>query len=323
MANTPLVSIVIPCYNSERYIGEAIESALGQTYPNIEVIVIDDGSTDDSASIIQRFLPRIKFDRQPNRGACAARNAGLRLAEGPFVKFNDADDVLVRTVIAAQVSRTAHLAGSNAILFGDILIGDENATGATIFTYEGKRNYNAGDTASIGETIQTAAPLHKRSMLTAVGGFNVNIKVWQEYELHMRMMLQGFRFVYYPDQCVIYRHHQSISRIRLNSRICDFVECLDFLVEFCKTVAISSEVKRHLAKQYWTIGRRALRLGFPEAADECFHKARSTYPYDAVCGPISYRLLVSMLGPHATERVARAKRYFRGAALKHGRPRLL
>lgn len=78
-----LVSIIIPCYNKSRHIGEAIESALNQTYSNIEVIVVDDGSTDDSLNQINRFVPNgITVIQQENQGVCIARNNGIRSASG-------------------------------------------------------------------------------------------------------------------------------------------------------------------------------------------------------------------------------------------------
>ena len=94
MSKTPLVSIVIPCYNAERYVGEAIESALDQTYPHKEVIVIDDGSTDSSLEVIRSFGNHLRWETAPNRGGSAARNRGLELARGELIQFLDADDLL-------------------------------------------------------------------------------------------------------------------------------------------------------------------------------------------------------------------------------------
>ena len=74
---TELVSIIIPCYNGEKFIGDAIESALGQSYPQKEIIVVDDGSSDGSLSVIRRYEGRIRWVTGPNRGGGAARNAGM------------------------------------------------------------------------------------------------------------------------------------------------------------------------------------------------------------------------------------------------------
>src|SRR5215217_2853327 len=93
-AAVPLVSVVIPCYNQAHFLGEAIESALAQSHPNFEVVVVNDGSTDDTAEVAARY-PRVRYLRQKNRGLSAARNTGLRHSEGEYVVFLDADDRLL------------------------------------------------------------------------------------------------------------------------------------------------------------------------------------------------------------------------------------
>lgn len=89
----PLVSIIIPTFNYGRYICRAVDSALSQTYPNIEVIVIDDGSTDETSFILaDTYGQRISCLRQENRGAAAARNIGISISRGDYITFLDADD---------------------------------------------------------------------------------------------------------------------------------------------------------------------------------------------------------------------------------------
>src|SRR5439155_25020344 len=92
--HSPLVSVIIPCYNAGRWVGDAIRSALNQTYTNVEIIVIDDGSTDDSLEVIRAFKDKVRWKTGVNHGPCAARNLGLGLAQGEWVQFLDADDLL-------------------------------------------------------------------------------------------------------------------------------------------------------------------------------------------------------------------------------------
>jgi len=101
---TPLVSILIPCHNAARWLAATLESALAQTHPRCEVILIDDGSTDGSLALAQTFAPRgVRIASQPNRGAAAARNHALRLARGDFIQYLDADDLISPRKIGLQL----------------------------------------------------------------------------------------------------------------------------------------------------------------------------------------------------------------------------
>ncbi len=100
----PLVSIIIPCHNAGRWLRATLQSALAQTWPVTEIIVINDGSTDDSLAAARQFEPQgVRIVDQPNHGASAARNHGLRLARGDFIQFLDADDLISPEKIGAQV----------------------------------------------------------------------------------------------------------------------------------------------------------------------------------------------------------------------------
>lgn len=99
-----LVSIIIPCYNAEHYLEQTLQSALAQTYPQCEIIVIDDGSTDRSLEILKRYNAQIRWESGFNRGSCAARNQGLRLAHGEYIQFLDADDLLHPEKVQTHVS---------------------------------------------------------------------------------------------------------------------------------------------------------------------------------------------------------------------------
>src|ERR1700688_447700 len=94
-----LVSIVIPCYNAKRFLAETLESALAQSYPHTEIIVVDDGSTDGTAALIGAYADRVKAEFGPNRGVSAARNRGTALAAGEFIQYLDADDLLISDAI--------------------------------------------------------------------------------------------------------------------------------------------------------------------------------------------------------------------------------
>lgn len=95
----PLVSVIIPCFNQAQFLGEAIESALGQTYPHVDIVVVDDGSADDTAAVACRY-PGVRCVRQANRGLAAARNTGIAYSTGEYLVFLDADDRLLPIALA-------------------------------------------------------------------------------------------------------------------------------------------------------------------------------------------------------------------------------
>src|ERR1700678_360427 len=117
MMSRPLVSILIPCYNAVPYLGATLDSALAQSYPNTEIIVVDDGSSDDSLSVARGYEPRVRVLAGPQRGASAARNTATQESRGEYLQYLDADDLLLPDAVA---SRVQHLGDTGA----DVASGD-------------------------------------------------------------------------------------------------------------------------------------------------------------------------------------------------------
>lgn len=112
----PGVSVVIPAYNYAHFLPDAIESVLSQTYPNLELIVVDDGSTDDTADVVRRYGERVRYIHKKNAGLSAARNTGIRNASHPFVAFLDADDVWLPSFLQSGIDRFAQLPETYALV---------------------------------------------------------------------------------------------------------------------------------------------------------------------------------------------------------------
>lgn len=102
MASSAKISVVIPCYNAQQYIAAALRSVFDQAWPDLEVIVVDDGSSDGSAELVARQFPAVKLLRQANQGVAAARNAGIEFARGEWLAFLDADDIWLSGKLRAQ-----------------------------------------------------------------------------------------------------------------------------------------------------------------------------------------------------------------------------
>src|SRR5215831_13288100 len=124
----PLVSAVIPTYNYARYVTGAVESVLAQSFDDLEIVVVDDGSTDETADTLRPFLDRIRYIRQGHRGLAAARNTGIRVARGPYVAFLDSDDLWLPEKVSVQIAR---LNGDPAVglVYGEAVLFDEVSSG--------------------------------------------------------------------------------------------------------------------------------------------------------------------------------------------------
>ena len=200
----PLVSIVIPCFDQVAYVAEAIDSALGQTYGNVEVVAVDDGSTDGSGEIIDSY-PTVVGLHQRNSGLSAARNAGLGAASGAFVVFLDADDRLLPNAISAGMERMGERSDLAFVIGRAILEADGAAGGPTtpreidgVVTYA---DLLRGTTATTPGCV-----LFRRSALEAVGGFDRAFPAAEDYEIYLRLV-RRHPAVSHGEIVAVYRRH--------------------------------------------------------------------------------------------------------------------
>ena len=210
-----LVSIIIPVYNSSAFVVEAVRSALNQTYSPIEVIVVDDGSTDNSLQLLENIKDeRLHLWSQMNQGACVARNRGIAESRGEFIKFLDSDDVLYPEAIEVQMEQQSSL-GESEVVFGDFDFIDES--GKVFFeNHFNETEYLTADQDSwfLGNwEMLISCPLHKRDYLVRYGGFDIRLRGGQESFLHLMLSLKGVKFVYRPSRLFGYRSHQDEGRI--------------------------------------------------------------------------------------------------------------
>lgn len=144
----PLVSVVVTAYNHSEYIGQAISSVLAQTYAPFEVIVVDDGSTDDTPVQIACFNDRITSIRQSNRGVAASRNAGITAAQGEYIAFIDGDDLWEPEKLAVQVRAAQDHPGSGLIVVDGCVFDGEETVAPSLFTMPWRHELPEGGTTS-------------------------------------------------------------------------------------------------------------------------------------------------------------------------------
>jgi glycosyltransferase involved in cell wall biosynthesis len=209
--NPPLVSVVIPVYNGAKYLGAAIESVLAQSYQPIEIIIIDDGSTDDSLEVIRTFGSRVYVISQPNAGVGRARNVGIGRARGEFVAFLDQDDWWMPEKVQKQVrlltdNPQAGLAHTGVKHYDDV-------TG----TFVGPLNPalrpeqitgNCYEKLLLGNAIYNSSVMVRKKLLDQVGGFDLGISgnTVQDYDLWIRLSRES-PFAYLSEELLVFRLH--------------------------------------------------------------------------------------------------------------------
>jgi glycosyltransferase involved in cell wall biosynthesis len=165
-----LVSVVLPTHNRARWVGRAIASVLGQTHRAVELLVVDDGSDDETAEVVSRFGDRIRLLSQPRAGAYAARNLALHHATGDFVAFIDSDDAWHPTRLEAQLPLMAR--PEVGLVFGDaVLAPPRRRRPRTCFEITPPRRGRVLDHFAWGNFVPTSTVLVRRSCLEEVGGF--------------------------------------------------------------------------------------------------------------------------------------------------------
>jgi glycosyltransferase involved in cell wall biosynthesis len=202
--DTPLVSVIIPCHRQAHYLADAIESVLVQSYPHVEILVIDDGSPDNTSEIATRYLG-VRCVRQPNRGVSEARNLGIRSSTGSYVIFLDADDRLRPDAIEIGLDcfrrhpEVAFVSGRLRFISAD---------GSTLYEKQG-HTIDAKHYAAMLHRNYISAPcgaMCRRDIFEEVDGFDPSLSVCADYEFYLRVLRQ-FPAWSHDEEVADYRRH--------------------------------------------------------------------------------------------------------------------
>ncbi len=200
----PKVSIIIPTYNNVRYIGQAVASALVQTYPSFEVIVIDDGSTDGTREVLSIWRNRIRYVWQENQGVSAARNHGLRLARGEYIVFLDGDDLLRPSKLALQADVLDAEPDVSVVHSGWRRMADDGRFLETICPWENAPNLDLKSWL-LWKPAFLGAMMFRRRQLVEIGGFDESLRQAEDVDLMLRLAARHCRMVWVREPTIYYR----------------------------------------------------------------------------------------------------------------------
>jgi glycosyltransferase involved in cell wall biosynthesis len=304
MSNT--VSVIIPCFNVDTLVGDAIRSILSQSYRDVEIIVVDDGSTDRSVDVLKGFGNRIRWSTGLNRGACAARNIGLEMATGEFVQFFDADDLMHPTKIARCVDTLRDMAAPSLVytLQKVVSLAPDDVPARQ---WNRRTGFEDPIAFMLQGDLPTPAPLHRRSTLLELGGFDERLSCAQDREFHLRLALAGVQFQLIPEVLFTIRRRSGSIGTTNELRIHEYrgelaISSFNHLTEKGQL----NEQRRIACAAMCAHAARGLLLAQPEKARELNHKACQMHPTGGkhVVYSRRGRLLVRLLGARMAERLS-------------------
>ena len=190
------VSVIIPVFNGERFLAEAIESVLAQDYDPLEIIIIDDGSTDNTPRIAAGYADRIRYVRQKNGGPAAARNTGLLHSHGGAVSFLDADDLWTPGKLMSQVANLSERASV------DIVLGHLQR-----IKWARAQEFECHGTPEL--SLNLGASLIRRQAFDVVGTFDESLRLADDWDWYMRARELGLSILVQQDVVLFYRRHED------------------------------------------------------------------------------------------------------------------
>lgn len=220
-----LVSVIIPTYNSSKTIERTLDSVFEQDYVNIEVIVVNDGSVDNTEDVLKKYKNRITYFKQANSGVSAARNLGFEKSKGNYIQYLDADDLLEKNKITLQVN--ALIANNADVAYGDWVRFTESDFSFKELEIVKREMSKRPEIELITDFwVPLAALLYTRKIAMKIGAWNTKLPVIQDARYALDAAIHKAKFVYTPGVMGYYRMHESGS-LSTKNRLNFMVDCLE------------------------------------------------------------------------------------------------
>ncbi|HAT12703.1 MAG TPA: glycosyl transferase [Microcoleaceae bacterium UBA10368] len=205
---TPQVSVIIPAYNGDRYIVQAVESSLSQTFTDLEIIVVDDGSTDGTHQVLHPYLDRIRYIYQENQGVAAARNRGIKEAQGEFLAFLDADDYFLPSKLEKQLACFDVDPALDMVQTGWFIVNEKGQNISAVKPWEQAPKLDL-ESFILYKCVRPSAMLLRRKWWKKLGGFDSQFPLAEDLDFALRLTLKGGKAAWLEEILTCYRQHNS------------------------------------------------------------------------------------------------------------------
>ncbi|MEM7756711.1 MAG: glycosyltransferase family A protein [Cyanobacteria bacterium P01_A01_bin.40] len=279
------VSVIIPAYNGDRYLAAAIDSVLEQTFQDYEIIVVDDGSTDNTPQIAQQYGDAIQYLSQANQGVAASRNSGLATARGEYIAFLDQDDVFLPHKLASQVDLLERDPNLGMVNSGWQITNEQGELQAAVEPWKQIPDLTAANII-IWKPVFLGAILFRRSWVDRVVGFNTTLQQTPDVDLVMRLAMIGCPAAWVEQTTVQYRQHEANAS---KNTLLQTQELNDITAKFFNQSNLTSELKTlEFQSRYQSLVWSAWRLyqtGYLEEMSNYLYEAQSyseKYPTETI-----------------------------------------
>ncbi len=301
-----MVSVVIPTYNCAAWLPACLESVFAQTWRDLEVIVVDDGSTDGTPETLRPWRERIRYIRQANAGVAAARNAGVKASSGPLVAFLDADDLWASRKIELQVAALGTEPDAGLVCSDFRIV---RADGAVVESYFGERGgYETGRVFSrlVRNCFTlTSTVILRRSLLDSLGAFDASISYCDDYNMWLRAALKS-RVAVVPEVLCTKRERPGNARPFVETEAASIGALRNLFRQAPEMTPEERRILRgEIGRREYTLGRHYLSKGLTAAARPRLLAALASGPARVSAG---LRFCLSCLPGAVVRRVMEARR---------------
>lgn len=284
----PRVSVVIPTYNRAIFIAECLDSVLAQTYRDFEVIVVDDGSTDNTDEVLKPYLGSIRLIKQGNSGSAAARNNGIGEAKGEYIAFQDSDDIWMPDKLEKQMIYLEENPHFDLICGNGISFGKGEKAGRLVVR---KKRLHAIEKE--GVTLRNtymkgclfpSTWVVKKKVMEKLGGFDSSLPVSMDWDFDLRFLLKGYKAAFVNDVFFRRRKHPgNVSSIK-ERQLLHIIRITDKLLSNnpeARKIIGEKLLNRKMSSTYYQLGKVYYGKGQRKQASDAFKKAlafRAIYP---------------------------------------------
>jgi len=290
-SGTPCVSVVIATYNRARFLPETIESILKQRFRDFELIVVDDGSKDETPQALEAYGDRIRRFRQENRGPSAARNLGIRHARGRWIAIQDSDDLSTRNHLEVLFGFADRHPGVGMVFANGAYLEGPAHNRETIIPREKSRRLARQGVRLVDlfekSIVRLQAALVSKECLETVGGLDENLRICMDLDLAFRLFMR-YPVAYLDEVVFLYRKHEGNIGRNQELRLLENIRVVDKLLRehpSASGMLGQARIARRMAYRYYRLAKSRWKAGDGSGAKEAIAQALSLRPLS-----LKYRL---------------------------------